>query len=120
MCTARGLLLVMMEIDPDYEAEFNRWFDEEHLPERLSCPGFESGRRYRAVEGESRYLALYELESPAVLESAAYRAMAPPSAWTQRVQPAWLRVVREVYEDITPAIPPGYVPQVERDAGGEA
>jgi hypothetical protein len=98
-----GLLLVMMEIDPEAEEEFNRWFDEEHLPERLSCPGFLSGRRYRAVEGEPRYLALYELESPAVLESEAYRAMAAPSEWTRRIQPRWLRVVRNVYEDITPA-----------------
>jgi hypothetical protein len=111
---AGALLMVMFEIDPDYDAEFNRWFDEEHLPERLSCPGFMRGRRYRAVEGEHRYLALYELESPAVLESAEYLAMASPSAWTQRVQPGWLRVVRDVYEDITPAIPPGYVPQVRR------
>ena len=39
----KGLLLVMMDIDPEYEGEFNRWYNEEHVPERLSVPGFLSG-----------------------------------------------------------------------------
>ncbi|MEA2376197.1 MAG: hypothetical protein QOD13_104, partial [Thermoleophilaceae bacterium] len=46
-----GLLLVMMDVEPAHEAEFNRWFDEEHFPQRMSCPGFVNGRRYRALEG---------------------------------------------------------------------
>jgi hypothetical protein len=41
----RGLLLVMIDIDPAYEAEFNRWYKEEHYPERMACPGFLTGRR---------------------------------------------------------------------------
>ena len=58
----RGLLLVMGEPHPDAEAEFNRWYDEEHLKERIACPGILGARRFRAVEGTPRYLALYELE----------------------------------------------------------
>jgi hypothetical protein len=49
-----------------------------------------------------------------VLNSDAYQAMVAPSAWMQRVQPGWLRVIRNLYEDITPAIPQGYVPRVDR------
>ena len=49
-----GLLLVMIDIDPKYEGEFNRWYDEEHFPERLQCAGFISARRYVATEGEPR------------------------------------------------------------------
>jgi hypothetical protein len=98
-----GLLLVMMDVEAGHEDDFNRWFDEEHFPERMGCPGFLRGRRFRALEGEPKYLAYYELESPLVLESDAYRAMAAPSPWTQRVMPGITRIVRNVYEDITPS-----------------
>jgi hypothetical protein len=99
---ATGLLLVMMDVEPAHEEEFNRWFDEEHFPERMGCPGFLGGRRFRALEGEPRYLAFYELASGDVLQSEAYQAMAAPSPWTQRVMPRITRIVRNVYEDITP------------------
>ena len=66
-----GLLLVMMDIDPEHEEDFNRWYDEEHVPERMAIPGFLTGRRYRAVEGGPKYLAIYEIKSPEVLDSPA-------------------------------------------------
>ena len=37
-----GLLMVWTDIDPEFEAEFNRWYDEEHLPRMLSmCRAFQ-------------------------------------------------------------------------------
>jgi len=98
----RGLLLVMIDIDPAHEGEFHRWYNEEHLPERLACPGFLNGRRFIAVEGEPKYLALYDLEDAAVLQSEAYQKIFPPSEWTKKVSKHFLRVVRNVYEEITP------------------
>ncbi len=98
----RGLLLVMIDVDPAHEEEFNRWYNEEHLPERAACPGFLSGRRFVALQGGPKYLALYDLESPAVLESPEYRKIYPPSEWTQRVSKHFLRAVRNVYVEITP------------------
>ena len=38
----RGLLLTMTEPPRGMEEEFNAWYDEEHLPERLSIAGFRS------------------------------------------------------------------------------
>ena len=95
-----GLLLVMIDIDPAYEEDFNRWYEEEHLPERLGCPGFLSARRFVSVEGEPKYLALYELDNPEVLETDAYKAMQPPTEWTRRVSPHWTSYVRNVYREI--------------------
>ena len=66
-----GLLMVWADIDPEFEAEYNRWYDEEHFPLLLSVPGFLSGGRYQAVKGSPKYLAMYELESIDVLRSAA-------------------------------------------------
>ena len=97
----RGLLLVMIDIDPEHEAEFNRWYNEEHFPERLACPGFLSGRRFVAREGEPKYLALYDLESPDVLQSEDYQKIYPPSEWTKSISKHFLRVVRNVYSEIT-------------------
>ena len=85
----RGLLLTMTETPPDIEAEFNDWYDTEHLPERLAIPGFLSARRWQAdlPPGQGKYLATYELESAAVLESPAYlaRFRDAPTPWTGRM-----------------------------------
>jgi hypothetical protein len=65
----RGLLLTLTEPPPGMEEEFNAWYDEEHLPERLAIPGFRSARRWIS---NRTYLATYELDSAQVLQSAAY------------------------------------------------
>jgi hypothetical protein len=67
----RGLLLTLTEPPAAMEEEFNAWYDEEHLPERLAIPGFRSARRWVF---ERTYLATYELDSAKVLQSPAYLA----------------------------------------------
>jgi len=67
-----GLLMVWTDIAAEYEAEFNRWYEEEHLPLLLDVPGFLSAGRYAAVKGGPKHLAMYELEDHNVLKSAAY------------------------------------------------
>src|SRR5260221_6602198 len=99
----RALLLVMMDVDAEHEVEFNRWYDEEHVPERLSVSGFISARRFKAVEGSPRYLALYELESIAVLKSSEYvqKLNESPTAWTLRMRALYKNFVRNIYVEIT-------------------
>jgi hypothetical protein len=75
--TGRALLLVMLDIDLSVdEDEFNRWYFEEHIAERLACPGFISARRFIAVHGQPRYLALYEIDSPDALTTPQYQKLA--------------------------------------------
>jgi hypothetical protein len=69
------------------EEEFNAWYDTEHLAERLAIPGFRSTRRWTldGAAGAGKYLATYELDSPAVLESPAYLARYNnQSPWSRR------------------------------------
>jgi hypothetical protein len=105
-----GLLMVWADVPADKEAEFNRWYNEEHLAERLAIPGFLAGARYEAVKGGPKHLAYYELESAAVLESEAYkRVQANPTPWTRRVGPGVIGTtyIRNVYTMIHPAaLPP--------------
>jgi hypothetical protein len=83
----RGLLLTITEPPPAMEEEFNAWYDEEHLAERLAIPGFRSAQRWVAgvPPGGGKYLATYELDSPAVLSSAPYlRRFENPTPWSRR------------------------------------
>jgi hypothetical protein len=101
-----GLLMVWADVPSNKEKEYNRWYNEEHLAERLAVPGFLSAARYEAVKGGPRHLAVYELESPAVLESEAYqRVQAQPTEWTKRAGPATVATtfIRNVYTMIHPA-----------------
>jgi hypothetical protein len=85
---AGALLVASMTPEPGAEAEFNRWYDEEHLPNLQSVPGVLSGRRYRATDGESerRYLALYHLRDAGVSRSDAW-AKAANTDWSARIRP---------------------------------
>ncbi len=100
-----GLLMVWCDVPADKEAEFNRWYNEEHLAERLSVPGFLSAARYEAVKGGPKHLAVYELESPAVMESEAYKKVSnTPTAWTKKTGPQAVATtfVRNIYSMIHP------------------
>lgn len=83
----RGLLLTLTEPPPAMEEEFNAWYDEEHLAERLAIRGFRSATRWVAdvPPGQGKYLATYELDSLSVLSSPAYLARYNhPTPWSRR------------------------------------
>jgi heme-degrading monooxygenase HmoA len=92
---APGLLVVMNDIPAELEGEFNRWYHEEHLAERLSLPGFTWARRYRAVGGQPAYMVVYKCESIHVLHSPAYRhVLDNPTEKTRKIIPRLQNVIR--------------------------
>ena len=98
-----GLLMVWADVPAGKEEEFNRWYNEEHLPERMAIPGFLSGARYEAVKGGPKHLAYYELESAEILQSPAYKKVqANPTEWTKRSGPGTIATtfIRNVYPDL--------------------
>lgn len=61
---AKGIMLVETQpASPDRVDEYNKWYDEVHLPEVCSVPGFVSARRFKPVDGQGGFVAIYELES---------------------------------------------------------
>jgi len=62
------------DIATPHQPAYQRWHNNEHIPERLSIPGFVRGRRYRSVREDSRFLMYYDTTSLDVLTSAAYLA----------------------------------------------
>jgi hypothetical protein len=75
--------------DVDSEQAWNAWYSSLHVPEMLTIPGFNSGRRYRAADPEPpRYVARYELTGSHVLESVAYQEASSgrfPEPWSSNI-----------------------------------
>jgi hypothetical protein len=93
----KGMLLTSMDIDPADEADFNRWYDREHLEERVAIQGFIEARRYVAHVGSPKYLCLYSTETIDVLDSPAYRAkLANPTDWSKRTLARFKNMIRAV------------------------
>jgi hypothetical protein len=93
----KGMLLTSMNIDAAHEAEFNRWYDREHLEERVAIDGFLEARRYVAHDGNPKYLSLYSTETFEVLDSPAYRtALANQTAWSKANIARFQNMIRAV------------------------
>ncbi|SIO59224.1 DUF4286 family protein [Paraburkholderia phenazinium] len=76
MTPPRGQLCIWTDTDPTpaLEADFNAWYDREHMQERVAIPGFRYARRFKSNDGgPRRYLALYVTDTLEVFRSAAYR-----------------------------------------------
>ena len=69
---ARAVMVILTEVPAGLESDYNRWYNEVHLPEVLAIPGVLSGRRFRINGDGVRYMALYELEHANVISSPAY------------------------------------------------
>lgn len=84
--SAPGILAIFNDCRPGREAEFEAWFQGEHLMERLAVPGFLFGRRHRAISGSSGYFNFYVVESPDVLLSKPYlERLDNPTPMTKRI-----------------------------------
>ena len=83
---AAAILLVSMNVAPEHEAEFNEWYNTEHIPALGSVPGTLCARRYRGTGATQRYAALYHLASPDVVRSAAWKDAAN-TPWTEKMRP---------------------------------
>jgi len=100
--TSKYLFIASMDVDRDKEALFNEVYNTEHCPQLSEVPGVRTVTRFEtqrftiliggeartiAVESEPRYHALYELESPEVLTSAAWGEAVERGRWPAQVRP---------------------------------
>ena len=81
-----GILAIFNDCTAGREAEFDAWFQSEHLIERLGVPGFLFGRRHEAIAAGTAYFNYYVVESPAVLTSKPYlERLDNPTPMTKRI-----------------------------------
>ena len=96
---AGGLCISSMEVDPSIEDEFNEWYNEEHMPLLDPVPGVIAARRFRAISGLPRYVALYHLESPDVYKQRRW-AEANQTPWIRRIHRFRLRTLHMILERV--------------------
>jgi hypothetical protein len=90
-----GFIALWNDIDPA-RTDYDVWHTTEHVPERLTVPGFLCAHRYVLLEGKlPSYFTLYALESLGALGSEAYRQLLQkPTSWTLGMRPDFRNFLR--------------------------
>lgn len=97
--TPHGMLFVASDINAEDEADFNAWYDREHIEERVRMQGVISAARYCAINGKPKYLGLYWAESVAAFSSPAYaHAFQNQTSWSQKTLPKMVAPTRRIGE----------------------
>lgn len=78
-----ALLMIFMRIELGFEDEIARWYDEEHIPEKLRADGVLTVRRY-VSDTEPRHLTIYELMDARVVQHPDFKQ--PSTPWTDRLR----------------------------------
>jgi hypothetical protein len=93
---AGGLLVVGMTPGAAVETAFNAWYDTEHVPALAHVPGVLCARRYCAGAGATKYVALYHLASPGVVDSPEWKQASASTPMPQHVRDTITNRVRLV------------------------
>lgn len=82
------MLVVDVSVDPNVEDEWNRWYNEVHLPEIVDCPGFRRSARYVSGQEDRHYLSVYEIAGPQALETTEFSNRRGWSIFKDSVKPS--------------------------------
>lgn len=97
----RGILAVWNDRSDAIKLDYERWYMNEHIPERLAVPSFRTARRYEAIESDRAFFTYYEVDGPDVLIDPTYTArLANPTPLTRSIMPHFFGMVRSVFVEI--------------------
>jgi hypothetical protein len=103
LTNASYIWIVSMNVSPEHEEEFNRIYDEEHVPAVMKAPGMISATRFVTEDPNvPRYAAIYEIADPKTPTTKEFRALADSGEWPHRVRPYTSDHSRVVYKRIYP------------------
>lgn len=98
MTDGNGLMAFWTRIETSYLERFRRWHNSEHMPERVSIPGFLAGQRYLGHGTGNFFLMMYETREPAVLGGPDYLArLNAPTPWTRESLQHFREPARNIY-----------------------
>jgi hypothetical protein len=83
---AGALFIVEMDIATEAEADFNAWYNTEHIPLLSRVPGVICARRFRSLTDTPRYVAIYHLDNARAYASA---------PWIEADQTPWIKRMRQ-------------------------
>ena len=75
-----------IDIPSMVEEEFNDWYNTAYIPPYLKCPGCLGARRFAAVDGQPKYLTVYEFEHAGVSETPEWNKARDSNPWSNRVR----------------------------------
>jgi hypothetical protein len=81
--------------DPARRADWDAWYEREHIPQLLSVPGIRSVCRYQDADDPEWFVAAYEIDSPAVFEHPRYAEVRGWGPWAATIT-EWGRSVLEL------------------------
>jgi hypothetical protein len=96
---APGILTVRFEVKPEGERMINRWYDEEHIADRLAIPGFRGVHRYRSLAEPVEHLTMWDVDDAAWPFDPVYRAI-PMDSWSDRIGDLRGKSTRTGWEEI--------------------
>ena len=98
------LYVVQMDIPPELDADFNRIYDTQHIPEIMKVPGVLGVKRYALEKssetGYPRYLALYRCTSADVPQSPAWVAASDTGDWKPKIRPHTLNRKHSLFREV--------------------
>ena len=83
----RYLQMGRITIAANMEDEFNAWYNTAYIPGYLKVPGVIRARRFVAIEGEPKYLTVYEFENAGVPDSKEWADAREGNPWNKRMRP---------------------------------
>ncbi|WP_428685275.1 hypothetical protein [Reyranella sp.] len=93
----KAALAIWVDIDAADEAFFEHWHSREHLQERVSCPGWLRGSRFKGLTRPGRYLLFYDADKAVAFESETYYArLRSPSEMSRALFPKFRNTSRTV------------------------
>ncbi|HEY1293957.1 MAG TPA: hypothetical protein VGJ60_12825 [Chloroflexota bacterium] len=91
-------LVVCMTPRAGGEDDYVAWYRDEHIPMLLAVPGWRRVRLFRQVDGGGPdFMAIHELESPAVFRQPEYAA-ASGTPWRKRIRASVQRYERDLFQ----------------------
>jgi len=96
-----GMIVIWNDIKEEMRDEFVQWHSIEHLPERVSIPGFIAGQRWYGEYASPQYLTTYVTQNAGVLTSDPYiQRLNDPTPWTLKTVAAFRNTCRAAGEVI--------------------
>ena len=94
----RLLMEVTVNVASEKEEEWNDWYNKEHIPAILQCPGFRNVRRFKSLQGNGpRYIAIYEIENESVRETEEFEKARGWSKFTPFIIEPRVTIYREIF-----------------------
>jgi hypothetical protein len=97
--TEPWISVVGVDVEAAVEEEFNRWYNQQHVPEVLECPGWLWGARYQATDGEPRYLAIYGMEDEGAMWTPELQAIKGFGKFWPNIERYWGRTYRLIHAE---------------------